>query len=327
MDKKFWTLRQKAATVFLLSGLLAFSGCSVKNMALNMVGNALTGEGGGDVFLSDNDPELVGDALPFAIKMYESLMEAIPSHAGLRLQTGSLYIMYANAYVQAPADRMPDEEFEKKEQWYRRARNLYLRGRDMILVLLERKYPGFLSHLKNKRYSQALRPVTVEDLEALYWASAGWIAAFSLDPFDMKFGITLPQAEAMMKKVLNLDESFRDGAVHDFFILYYGSIPDYMGGSFAKAREHFQKALAFAGEKSASPYLSLASTVSVKEQNVREFRELLARALQINVDQYPSLRLQNVIYQRQARWMLDHIEDYFVVVTEDDPISPTGDNP
>ena len=120
-----------------------------------------------------------------------------------------------------------------------------------------------------------------------------------------------------MKKVLSLDESYKDGAVHDFFILYYGSIPDYMGGSFEKAREHYKKALKFAKGKSASPFLSLASTVSVKEQNLKEFRELLQKALEINPDQYPSLRLQNVIYQNQARFMLDHIEDYFVVVDEE----------
>jgi predicted anti-sigma-YlaC factor YlaD len=87
-----------------------------------------------------------------------------------------------------------------------------------------------------------------------------------------------------------------------------------MGGSPKKAREHFKKAVQLSQGRSASPYLSLASTVSIKEQNEKEFRSLLNQALKINPDKYPSLRLQNTIYQRKARWMLEHIEDYFVEI-------------
>jgi len=75
MKKRSFSIPFHLGALFILGLLL--SGCSIKKMAMNMVGNALTGDGG-TVFLSDNDPELVGDALPFAIKMYESLTE--PAH-------------------------------------------------------------------------------------------------------------------------------------------------------------------------------------------------------------------------------------------------------
>jgi len=195
-----------------------------------------------------------------------------------------------------------------------RAKNLYLRGRDYTLELLEMKHPGFLENLKAKKFKLALDGVTKDDVPALYWASAGWVAAYSIDPFDMKLGLTLPQAEAMMNKVLELDEHFNNGSVHDFFILYYGSIPEYMGGSPTKAREHFKKAVELSKGRSASPYLSLASTVSIKEQNIKEFKSLLNQVLKIDPDRYISLRLQNTIYQKKAKWMLEHIEDYFVEV-------------
>ena len=56
--------------------------CSIKKLAMNQVANALTGSSSSTVFTGDNDPELVGDALPFAIKMYESLMNANPASPG-----------------------------------------------------------------------------------------------------------------------------------------------------------------------------------------------------------------------------------------------------
>ena len=49
--------------------LTLMTSCSINKMAIKAVSNALTGAGSSDVFTGDPDPELVGDALPFAIKM------------------------------------------------------------------------------------------------------------------------------------------------------------------------------------------------------------------------------------------------------------------
>ena len=51
-------------------------------MAVDMIGDALAG--GGGVYASDEDPELVFEALPFGPKTYESLLETSPEHRGRR---------------------------------------------------------------------------------------------------------------------------------------------------------------------------------------------------------------------------------------------------
>jgi predicted anti-sigma-YlaC factor YlaD len=85
-----------------------------------------------------------------------------------------------------------------------------------------------------------------------------------------------------------------------------------MGGSEEKARRHFERAVALSRGKRASPFVALASTVSVKNQNEKEFVELLNRALAVDVNEkYPG-RLANVIAQRKARWLLDHRGDRFL---------------
>ena len=58
----------------------------------------LSSSSSGTVFTGDNDPELVGEALPFALKLQESILASIPNHDGLRLGTGRLYVMYAKAH-------------------------------------------------------------------------------------------------------------------------------------------------------------------------------------------------------------------------------------
>ncbi len=292
---------------------LVFNFCSLKKMAMNTVADTLAAPDGGTVFTGDNDPELVGDALPFAIKMYETIMASIPRHRGLRLRTGSIYIMYANAFLQTPADLLSDQEYKKQEFLMKRAKNLYLRGRDILLEALEQKYPGFIKNLNRKKYNQALGPVKKEDVPFLYWSAAGWLGAFAIDPFDMKLGLTLPRAAAMMDRAFLLDERFGKGAIHEFYVLYYGSMPDYMGGDFKKARFHFQKAVEQSGGKSSTAYLSMATSVSVKEQNVNEFKMLLGKVLSIDPDADPDNRLVHILNQRKARWLLDHIDDFFLL--------------
>jgi predicted anti-sigma-YlaC factor YlaD len=152
-----------------------------------------------------------------------------------------------------------------------------------------------------------------DDIELLYWAGAGWMGAFSIDPFDMELGVSLPRAAALMDKVKELDPGYGAGAIDDFYIMYYGSLPEYMGGDLKLAREHYLKALQQTGNKSAAPYISLATTVSVKEQNLEEFSTLLKKALEIDPEADPENRLVNIIDRRKAQWLLDHAEDFFLL--------------
>ncbi len=307
-------------TTIIVSFLLS-NGCSIKKMALNQVANALTTEDGGTVFTGDNDPELIAGALPFAIKMYESLMVSAPWHQGLQLKTGSLYIMYANAFIQTPADMLTDEEKEQQDFMLKRAKNLYVRGRDIILKAIEQKHPGFMAQMEAKKYDVAFSKMKKEDVPFLYWGAAGWLAAYAIDPFDMKMSLTVPNASEMMKCVARLDEGFDNGSVYDFYTLYYGAMPESLGGSAAKAREYFQKAVDASKGKKTSHFLSLATTVSVNEQNLKEFKELLNKVLEVNPDVDPQNRLVNILNQRKATWLLKHLDNFFVE-SEETPVEP-----
>jgi predicted anti-sigma-YlaC factor YlaD len=65
------------------------------------------------------------------------------------------------------------------------------------------------------------------------------------------------------------------------------------------------------GGTAASPMLSLAEAVSVEKQDKAEFVSLLNRALAIDVDSAPHMRLENVLAQRRARWLLERVDELF----------------
>jgi predicted anti-sigma-YlaC factor YlaD len=211
---------------------------------------------------------------------------------------------------------LPEVEYKQQDFTLKRAKNLYLRGRDIILLGLEDKYPGFRANLDKKDFAKALQRTTRSDIPLLYWAGAGWLGAYAIDPFDMDLGVTLPAAAALIEKVFQLDPDYAAGAIHEFYILYYGSLPEYMGGSLKKARAHFAKALAVSGGRSSTPYISLATAVTVKEQDLAEFRDLLDRALAIDPEADPENRLVNVLNRRKAQWLLEHADDFFVETGE-----------
>jgi predicted anti-sigma-YlaC factor YlaD len=77
-----------------------------------------------------------------------------------------------------------------------------------------------------------------------------------------------------------------------------------MGGSADRARKHFERAMQLSGGLRASPMVSLAETVAVREQDRKEFRSLLERALAVDPDARPEWRLANLVMQRRARWLL-----------------------
>jgi predicted anti-sigma-YlaC factor YlaD len=77
-----------------------------------------------------------------------------------------------------------------------------------------------------------------------------------------------------------------------------------LGGSAARARAHFDRAVALSSGHSAVAYVTLASTVSVGARDRAEFERLLKTALAIDLNARPSLRLANLVAQRRAQMLL-----------------------
>jgi hypothetical protein len=132
--------RRLFAHLSLLSLLAASSGCSLRTYAINMVGDALAP--GDSVYETDDDIELVGAALPFGLKLTESLLAQSPDHPGLLLTACRGFTMYSYAFVAYEAELLNEVDLDRTRAMRRRARKLYLRGARYGFHALERNYPG-----------------------------------------------------------------------------------------------------------------------------------------------------------------------------------------
>jgi predicted anti-sigma-YlaC factor YlaD len=300
---------------------LALPACSINKMAISAVSDALTGSGSSDVFTGDNDPRLVGDALPFAIKMYESLLSTNPEHPGLILTTGSMFVMYANAFVQGPAEMLPLEQYEEKGFELGRAKLLYLRGVAILERGINKKYPGMLGEWgpeDNSDFAGALSTMKKDDVPLFYWYAAGTLSAYALDVFDISLGLRVPRLIAMMNRAYELDPDYNSGALDEFFLIIYSALPDGMGGDQELALVHYQRALEKSKGLSAAPYIAYAQSIAVKNQDYKGFKANLEAALDIDPAANPSNTLVTTINQRKARYLLEKAPDLFLEFEDED---------
>ena len=252
----------------------------------------------------------MGQALPFSLKLVESLLAESPKHAGLLFAATSGFTSYAYAYVQQDADRFEAEDIERAGALRRRAARLYLRARDYGLRGLDGRYPDFRNALKQDPKA-AVRLAKRDDVRLLYWTAAAWISAISVSRDNPDLLADQPVAEALIDRAFQLDPDFDSGAIHGFLISYEPARQGRTADATARSREHFDRQVALTHGQLAAPFVSLAEAVTIQVQDRHEFERLLACALAVNSDERPEWRLQNLIVQRRARWLLSRADDLF----------------
>ncbi len=289
---------------------ISAGGCSIKHVAVNKLGDALAGSTSG-TFASDDDPELIKAAAPFSLKLVEALLEESPEHRGLLFAAASGFTEYGFAFVQQDADEMEDHDLAAAIAMRDRARRLFLRARNYGLRGLAANHRGFEKAL-HENPKAAARIAKKADVPLLYWTAASWGSAISISKDNADLIGDLPMVEALIDRALELDESYGGGAIHSFLISYEMSRPNGAGDPAERARKHFDRAMELSNGQQAGPLVSLAEAVCVQKQDAKQFESLLNRALAINPDLKPEWRLQNLIMQRRAKWLLAREDQLFL---------------
>ncbi len=283
-------------------------GCSIRKTAVNKIGDALANTGSN--FAADDDPELVGQAIPFGLKTMEGLLEESPKHAGLLLATSSGFVQYAYGWVQLEADYTEAKDLARATELRGRAQKLYLRAREYGLRGLELDLPGLRTALQQDPKA-ALAATQRKHVPLLYWTAVAWAGAIALKVNDSELAADQAVVEALARRALELDEGWELGSIHEFFVSWEAARAS-IGGSLERARGHYDKALAFSRGRRAFPYLTFAESVCVVRQDRGQFREMLDKALAVDVSRKDAQRLANLLAQKRARFQLGRVDELFI---------------
>lgn len=289
--------------IILASLSLSLSSCAVLGAASKFE----------SVISSQEDPQLVAEALPSYMLAAEALSEADPGDPAKAATTGSLCIMYGSAFVQDPASNLPDERFEERKAAFDRAAVFYHKGFGILSDALNRGHPGLVDSVAtggDKASQAALSQLGKADVPLLYWCSASILAAFSMNPLDFQSAHYLAAAPRFLLRAADLDPAWNHGSIFSLLMAYYAGMPDYLGGDMAKALGYYDRARAYSGD-SASLQLSYARSICLPKGDEAGFKAALAKVLAVDLKTAGDSRLETVLAQRSARLLLAKESELF----------------
>jgi len=288
-------------------------------MAVNQVGYALSGSG--TVFSGDSDPELVKESIPFSLKLMESVLEATPAHVPLLTSLAKNFTSYSYAFIQMEADYIEDSDMKKAREMRDRSRNLYLRARDYGLRGLDVSCKNF-SKKFFENPTKAMKKLNQNDpqmRELVQWTLTSWAAAISVSKDRPDLIADLPYVEAMLDWHMAWEKYKETYPLESFLMSFEGVRTKASGGLTVNERVkiHFDNAVSITKDSLASPYVNYAENICIQTQDRQTFEELLNKVLAIDVNAYPANRLENLLMQKRARWLLSRIDDLFLPPLDD----------
>ena len=295
----------------LLAATPALSGC--RTIALSFAADAVAGTGSG--YASDDDPELVRDAVPFGLKTMEGVLEGKPRHEGLLTALAAGFTQYGYAFVQADADGADLDGQARRRPRRAGPGAQAVPARARLRAARPRRPPRGAAGpapAGGAEARAALAEVEKADVPLLYWTASAWTLAIASGKGDMGLVAELPVPVAMMERALALDEAWDEGALHEFFVVYDATRSAAEGGGPERAKAHLDRALALSMNKKLGPRVSWAEGVLVQRQDRDEFIRVLEEVLRAEPGEVPRYRLANILAQRRARALLAHADDLFL---------------
>ena len=262
----------------------------------------------------ETDLELAEQAGLSNLKMLEGLLEVTPNNADLLLLTSSSFTRYASGFIEEGID-IADEQYdlEEKDKLVKRAVDFYMRGKAYSLRLLaqsRRRFPEVIEQDLEK-FSAELQRMKQKHVPALFWAAYAWGGIINLQQDTPARLAELPRVKLMMRRVLELDESFFFGGAHLFYGAYYGSRAETLGGDPMKAKQHLESAIEISDGKYLMAKFLLAKYYAAPVQDRELFEHILREILLAPANLFPEQRLANELARRRAERWLERADELF----------------
>jgi len=298
-------------TLFILA---AVSGCSAKHMAVDQIATMV--DTGMAAFESDDDMQMLKSAFPANIKLLEAILVNQPDNYKMQLLLARLYGSYAFAFpeteMEIAAYAAAENDAGDDPTVFRAAADRYYRkGARYALRALELKYPGIRQKLKNNDLSaKSIAEIKITEVPALFWYGFNLGAHVNLNKNSVRALSKAHLAVKAMHRVIELDPAYYHGSAHLFFVVWYGSRSPMMGGSQAKAKEHYLKAKEISGERLLIADLYYARFCLYQAGDREAFEKTLAGVIK-HKDKTPDLRMLNAVAATRATAYLEAVDEFF----------------
>lgn len=289
--------------VLLLLPML-LGGCSLTKLTVGRT--VIVYSQAGAALQREADLTLIEASVRGNLKTFEGMLEIVPENPTLLIMTSRAFSSYAG-FIE---DKMEDAEIAGDSataaELRARAIDYYGRARRYALKVLAQSNKSFTQAptVENSVFESALRKLKKKQVEPLFWASYAWARGISLQKDDAMQVIDLPRVEMMMRRVLELDETFYYGGAHLFFTVYYGDRAPSIGGEPEKAIEHIKHVDRINQERFLLSKFYLARYYAYPKQDAALYKQALQEVLDAPMDVYPGHEAATAIAKSRAkRWL------------------------
>ena len=230
-----------------------------------------------------------------------------------KLGNKSLVVKTARAFSSYSGfleDRMEDAEIagdtETAEEMRTQAIAHYARSEMYAFKALAKSNKSFnkARTIGMEVFEKMLQKVKKEDVEPLFWAAYAVGRGISLQKDDPMQVIDLARVELMMRRILELDETFYFGSAHLFYAVYYGDRSPAIGGNPEKAKEHIKKVDEINDNKFLMSKFYLARYYAYPKQDLELYKKSLQEVLDAPDDLYPGEEAATALAKSRAkRWL------------------------
>ena len=269
--------------------LLSLSGCTsmVTERFANNLGNAI---------LSQTDPEVAAASLPTFMVMMDSLVLDAPKNPAILSASANLNGAYASLFASSDAQAK-----QLTEKSLRQAR---------IAICSEISAICSQNNLSLDQFQAILADVDEANIDLLYALGTAWAGWIQSHTDDWNALAQVPKVEAVMNKVVELDEGFEWGRGHLYLAVINSQLPPALGGKPEKGRMHFEKAIEIskgqdliAKVEFARQYARLMFDQELHDQLLNEVIDAKTTVITLN--------LSNAVAKQQAKQLLSTSTEYF----------------
>ena len=291
-------LRMQFIRVPIICGLLFLCSCiSVQKLKTNYLASSF--ESAIESLYSQPDPELVKEALPSFLILLDSLILSSPDNAKL-LYAGTLaYGTYCQAFL-------------SNEEDIKRAAKLYAKAKEYGFRLLNQESNLYnITESSFSEFEDQLKLATHVDVPYLFATSSAWLGWILSNSGSMEAIADLPKAISMINRVVELDEKYNNGAAHLVFGIYFAAQPRGAGQDLEKSKRHFDRAVELGGDGNLLPIVTFAEYYARATLDESLFANLLTKAVEMDIESRPDIRLLNEIALERANFLMENKEDFF----------------
>jgi hypothetical protein len=298
------------AQAALVIGIIPVTGCNIQRMALDQTAAILKQTT--PALESESDYEFAVAALPASIKTFEGFLQSGKDNANLLELTAMGYASYGMVALEDQWERAEDMS-DEADILAKRTRGMYMRAHGYGLQLIELNHPGFTAAYKKGRdhLDRALKRLSRKDLPGLLWSAMPLFMAVNVSRDDVTMIAKLPQAKALVVRLVELDPAFYNAAGHMILGSMYGSVGKMMGGDPVKSKKHFEQALKLTKRRFLLVQVMYAQTLAVQVQDRALFTKLLQEVKAAKLSIYPRQSLANVLAKRKAGRLVAKADEFF----------------